>query len=93
MSGRAEVSKVSKKYGDLNIYHLKLIGGFSFYKDHCLNVHTGIKIADPLPESDLQGTFMACECFTQRNGNVEIIPFIVLLSEDGTTETMILVKK
>ena len=58
------------------VNHRKSDGGFSFYKDHCLNVYTGIKVADPVPESDLQGTFMACEClrYTQewKRGNYSV---------------------
>jgi hypothetical protein len=42
--------------------HRKKDGGFSFFKDHCLAVHDSIRVSDPLPESDMVGSFMAFEC-------------------------------
>ncbi|MFW6414191.1 MAG: hypothetical protein ACOCZS_02710 [Verrucomicrobiota bacterium] len=39
--------------------HRKSDGGFSFYRDTCLEQHNFIRVSDPLPESDMIGTAMA----------------------------------
>jgi len=42
--------------------HRKPDGAFSFLRKHCLPVHDSVRVSEPLPESDMIGTFMACDC-------------------------------
>jgi hypothetical protein len=45
----------------LNTYR-KDDGGFSFFADHCVNVHNSIRVSEPLEESDAMGTWMCADC-------------------------------
>jgi hypothetical protein len=42
--------------------HRKPDGGFSFHRGHCVTVHDSIRVSKALPESDIMGTLMSCEC-------------------------------
>ena len=42
--------------------HRKSDGGFSFYPDHCLQVHNSVRISDKKPESDSLGILMGVQC-------------------------------
>jgi hypothetical protein len=42
--------------------HRKPDGGFSFYATHCVPAHNSIVVSKALPESDIMGTLMSCEC-------------------------------
>jgi hypothetical protein len=42
--------------------HRQEAGGFSFHRRHCLPAHNSVRVSKPLPESDMIGTFMACDC-------------------------------
>ncbi|HOX07537.1 MAG TPA: hypothetical protein PK280_14140 [Planctomycetota bacterium] len=41
--------------------HRKPDGAFSFLRGHCLPEHNSVRVSEPMPESDMIGTFMACD--------------------------------
>jgi hypothetical protein len=42
--------------------HRKPDGGFSFHRAHCVTVHNSVRVSAALPQADIMGTLMSCEC-------------------------------
>lgn len=52
----------------LQKYYRKSDGGFSFFENHCLDLHNSIRVSPELPISDMLGTWMCIECIRYAEG-------------------------